>query len=129
MAQLQLKLSQEQAEMTSVCAENIRAELDLYTVFLSSAEGPSFSHVDAALNVLFQLGVALAKNHGLDPDEAYMGAKSLVCDAGRNERGERAESASIPERRERESGTTSSERLAKQVRDSAKARGARIKLN
>ena len=78
MAQLKLQLSQEQAELTAVCVENIQAELDLYTVFLSSAEGPSIPPVQAACNVLFQIGIALAKNNNLDPDDLYMAAKTLV---------------------------------------------------
>jgi hypothetical protein len=78
MAQLKLKLSQEQSELTAVCAEHIQAELNVYTVLLSSAEGPSIPPVQAACNVLFQIGIALAKNNSLDPDDLYMVAKTLV---------------------------------------------------
>ena len=92
MAQLKLKFSQEQAELTAACADHIQAELDLYAVFLSSAEGPSIPPVQAACNMLFQIGIALAKNNSLDPDDLYMIAKTLVCtadkqtDSGRTKR-------------------------------------------
>jgi hypothetical protein len=78
MAQLKLKLSQEQSELTAACAEHIQTELDVYAVFLSSAEGPSIPPVQAACNLLFQLGIALAKNNGLDPDDLYLIAKTLI---------------------------------------------------
>jgi hypothetical protein len=91
MAQLKLKFSQEQAELTAACAEHIQAELNVYTVLLSSAEGPSIPPVQAACNLLFQIGTALAKNNDLDPDDLYMIAKTLVRGGEGRESGRRGQ--------------------------------------
>ena len=77
--QPKVELSPEQAELTFLCAERIRAELDLYSVLVSKAEGPPISSLAAVCNIVFQLGVFIANTNGADPDWYYLGARELVA--------------------------------------------------